>query len=38
MFKIVDPVSGAGIGSVGFWTKDWRKEQVYEVGRMGVPE
>jgi hypothetical protein len=38
MFKIVDPVSGAGIGSVGFWTKDWREEQVYEVGWMGVPE
>ncbi|HZE14772.1 MAG TPA: GNAT family N-acetyltransferase [Mycobacterium sp.] len=29
--------SGAGVGSVGFWTKDWRGEQVYEVGWMVVP-
>ena len=26
MFKIVDPASGAGVGSVGFWTKEWRDE------------
>jgi hypothetical protein len=27
MFKIVDVASGAGVGSVGFWTKEWRDEQ-----------
>jgi RimJ/RimL family protein N-acetyltransferase len=38
MFKIVDVDSDAGVGSVGFWTKEWRDEQVYEVGWMVVPE
>jgi RimJ/RimL family protein N-acetyltransferase len=38
MFKIVDVGSGAGVGSVGFWTKEWRGGQVYEVGWMVVPE
>jgi GNAT superfamily N-acetyltransferase len=38
MFKIVDVASGAGVGSVGFWTKEWRDERVYEVGWMVVPE
>jgi len=38
MFKIVDRGSGAGVGSVGFWTKEWRGEPVYEVGWMVVPE
>jgi RimJ/RimL family protein N-acetyltransferase len=38
MFKIVDVTSGDGVGSVGFWTKEWRDEQVYEIGWMVVPE
>ena len=38
MFKIVDVPSGAGVGSVGFWTKEWRDELVYEIGWMVVPE
>ena len=38
MFKIVEVASGAGIGSVGFWAKEWRGAQVYEVGWMVVPE
>jgi RimJ/RimL family protein N-acetyltransferase len=37
-FKIVEVASGAGVGSVGFWTKEWREEQVYETGWMVVPE
>jgi RimJ/RimL family protein N-acetyltransferase len=37
MFKIVEAASGAGVGSVGFWTKEWREAQVYEVGWMVVP-
>ena len=38
MLKIVDVASGAGVGSVGFWMKEWRDENVYEVGWMVVPE
>ncbi len=38
MFKIVEEATGGGVGSVGFWTKDWRDQQVYEVGWMVVPE
>lgn len=38
MFKIVDVANGASVGSVGFWTKQWRDERVYEVGWMVVPE
>jgi len=38
MLKIVDAASGAGVGSVGYWTKEWRDEQVYEIGWMVVPE
>jgi RimJ/RimL family protein N-acetyltransferase len=38
MLKIVDMASGVGVGSVGFWTKEWRDELVYEVGWMVVPE
>ena len=38
MFKIVDMSSGNGIGSVGFWTKEWREEQIYEIGWMVEPD
>ena len=38
MLKIVDVASGAGVGSVGYWMKEWRGGQVYEVGWMVVPE
>jgi len=38
MFKIIDSASAAAVGSVGFWTKEWRDEQVYEIGWMVVPE
>ena len=38
MFKIVEVDGGAGVGSVGYWTKEWRDQQVYEVGWMVVPE
>src|SRR5512140_2739557 len=38
MFKIVDVASGAGVCSVGFWTKERGDEQIYEVGWMVVPE
>jgi RimJ/RimL family protein N-acetyltransferase len=38
MLKIVDGASGAGVGSVGFWTREWRNEQVYEICWMVAPE
>jgi len=38
MCKIIELVSGAGVGSVGFWTKAWRDRRVYEIGWMVVPE
>ncbi|MGH2889507.1 MAG: GNAT family N-acetyltransferase [Solirubrobacteraceae bacterium] len=38
MLKIVDVASGADAGSVGFWSRAWRDEQVYEVGWSVVPE
>jgi RimJ/RimL family protein N-acetyltransferase len=37
-FKIVDVTSGSDAGWIGFWTKKWRDDQVYEVGWMVVPE
>jgi RimJ/RimL family protein N-acetyltransferase len=37
MFKIVDAESGAGVGSVGFWEREWRGRQVYEVGWSVIP-
>lgn len=36
MFKIVE--DGRGVGSVGFWTRTWHDQQVYEVGWMVAPE
>jgi RimJ/RimL family protein N-acetyltransferase len=38
MFKIVEGASNGGVGSVGFWTREWRDERVYEIGWMVVPE
>jgi RimJ/RimL family protein N-acetyltransferase len=36
--KIVEVESGAGVGWVGFWSREWRDDQVYEVGWAVVPE
>jgi RimJ/RimL family protein N-acetyltransferase len=38
MFKIVDEASGEGVGSVGYWEKEWRDQQVYETGWSVLPE
>jgi RimJ/RimL family protein N-acetyltransferase len=38
MFKIIDAATGARVGSVGFWSKNWREQQVYEIGWMVLPE
>lgn len=37
MFKIVDVATGEGVGSVGYWERTWRGEQVYEIGWSVVP-
>jgi RimJ/RimL family protein N-acetyltransferase len=38
MLKIVDVATGASAGSVGYWEKNWRDEEVYEIGWMVLPE
>jgi RimJ/RimL family protein N-acetyltransferase len=37
MFKIVDEASGEGIGSVGYWDREWRGGTVYETGWAVIP-
>ena len=37
MFKIVDEATGEAVGSVGYWDKDWREQQVYETGWFVLP-
>jgi RimJ/RimL family protein N-acetyltransferase len=32
MFKIVNEMTGEALGSVGYWEREWRGEQVYEMG------
>jgi RimJ/RimL family protein N-acetyltransferase len=36
-FKIVDEASGEGVGWVGYWERDWRDDQVYEIGWSVIP-
>jgi RimJ/RimL family protein N-acetyltransferase len=38
MFKIVDDATGDAVGSVGYWQRDWRGDDAYEIGWMVVPE
>jgi RimJ/RimL family protein N-acetyltransferase len=37
MFKIIDGASGEPVGSVGYWERAWRGEQVYEMGWSVIP-
>ncbi|MBO0796080.1 MAG: GNAT family N-acetyltransferase, partial [Ktedonobacteraceae bacterium] len=37
MFKIVLEATGEAIGSVGYWERTWRGEQVYEMGWSVLP-
>jgi RimJ/RimL family protein N-acetyltransferase len=37
MFKIVDEATGEAVGSVGYWERDWRDQQVYETGWSVLP-
>jgi RimJ/RimL family protein N-acetyltransferase len=36
MFKVLE--AGEPAGSVGYWEKDWRDQQVWETGWMVLPE
>lgn len=38
MFKMVDEETGEAVGSVGYWEKTWRNEQIYETGWSVLPE
>jgi RimJ/RimL family protein N-acetyltransferase len=37
MFKIVDEATGEAIGTIGYWDKEWKGEQVYETGWSVIP-
>jgi RimJ/RimL family protein N-acetyltransferase len=37
MFKIIDEATGEAVGSVGYWERTWRGEQVYETGWSVIP-
>jgi RimJ/RimL family protein N-acetyltransferase len=38
MFKIIWAPSGEGVGSVGYWRKVWREQQIYEIGWLVLPQ
>jgi RimJ/RimL family protein N-acetyltransferase len=38
IFKIVENATGEPVGSVGYWQRDWRGEEIYEIGWMVIPE
>jgi RimJ/RimL family protein N-acetyltransferase len=37
-YKIVDADTGEGAGYVGYWERDWRDEQVFEIGWAVIPQ
>jgi RimJ/RimL family protein N-acetyltransferase len=37
LFKIVDEATGEGVGWVGYWDKNWREQEVYEIGWAVLP-
>jgi RimJ/RimL family protein N-acetyltransferase len=36
-YKIVDAATGEGAGYVGYWEREWRDEQVFEIGWAVTP-
>jgi RimJ/RimL family protein N-acetyltransferase len=37
MLKVVDDATGEAVGTVGYWDKTWRDQEVYETGWFVVP-
>jgi RimJ/RimL family protein N-acetyltransferase len=37
LFKIVDEATGQAVGWVGYWSRTWRDEEVYEIGWSVLP-
>lgn len=37
MFKAIDTTTGQAVGSVGYWERTWRGENIYEVGWSTLP-
>jgi RimJ/RimL family protein N-acetyltransferase len=37
MFKIIDVAGGEAVGSVGYWPRTWRDEEVNEIGWSVLP-
>jgi RimJ/RimL family protein N-acetyltransferase len=37
MFRVVDEATGEALGSVGYWQKSWRDDEVYETGWSVLP-
>ena len=38
MFRVVEASTGEGVGSVGYWEREWLGGQVYETGWMVLPD
>jgi RimJ/RimL family protein N-acetyltransferase len=38
MFKIVEATTAEGAGWVGYWEREWRGEEVYEIGWAVLPD
>jgi RimJ/RimL family protein N-acetyltransferase len=38
LFKIVDEATGEAAGWVGYWEREWRDQQVFEIGWAVLPE
>ena len=36
-FKVVDEATGEGVGWVGYWEREWRDQEVYEIGWSVIP-
>jgi RimJ/RimL family protein N-acetyltransferase len=37
MFKVVDATTGEAAGSVGYWERTWRDQEIYEIGWSVLP-
>jgi RimJ/RimL family protein N-acetyltransferase len=37
-FKILEQSGGEGVGWVGYWVREWRGQDVYEIGWAVIPE